>query len=273
MSQAIRCPRAFSGMDHVPVAMFNAPLAKVLSLVRERGYGGAIQHVRAVALHKAHMRADKFLPTFAVGDVTETKVELSELTIESINRAAGVHYLPTPWRVLDWLHEALPEPDKSWSFVDLGCGKGRALMAAARRPYGQVIGVEFARELAEMAKTAVSDLPWRIADRIDVVEGDASQYTLPDTPLIIFLFNPFGPPVIDEVARQIATSYRRHPRPIVVAYLNPEHHGAFSGRQPFHRYRLAPKLAFKFATISPYPLHIFATPEAMPYFPAHISFN
>ncbi len=247
--------------------MLSPGLLKARRLLTEKGLGGAVSHARTVALHKAHAAFDRRFPILAGFDPTETKVELSELQIASDHRDAGVHYLPTPWRVLDWVHEALPEPGPEWSFVDLGCGKGRVLVSAGRRGYGRVAGVEFAPELAATARQAVAGMRWRVAGAVDVIEGDATAFELPMTSLVIFLFNPFGPPVIDEVARRIAASWRLEPRPIIVAYLNPQHDGAFAGRQPFHRHALPPGLALKLSTLSPYRLSIHASPEAMPLLP------
>src|SRR5690606_8464783 len=135
-------------------------------------------------------------------DPTAGKHELTELAIDSAHRDAGVHYLATPWRVLDWVQDALPGSKADWTFLDLGCGKGRALRSALDHGYGKVIGVEFAAELAATAKGLVASHPR--ASRAMVHHADAVTFPLPGGPLVGFLFNPFGPPVIDAVAARIA---------------------------------------------------------------------
>ncbi len=222
---------------------------------------GALRHTRTAALHRAHAALDRHLRSDGRRDVTAAKVELDQVTIASPNRGAGVHYLPTPWRVLDWLHETLPEPTPAWSFIDFGCGKGRVLLSAAQRPYGRVVGVEFAAELAAAAHANLAVMAGRQASAIEVVEGDASQFALPETPLVAFLFNPFGSPVIDRVAANLARSYAEAPRPMLVAYLNPRHARVFEAMPGFSEVRLPLALAAKFRLLSPYGLRLFATPE------------
>jgi SAM-dependent methyltransferase len=237
------------------------PLLKAAGLVHRRGLKGTLRHARVVLMHKAHIalerRAGEIGPA---GDAD--RIELADLTIASPNRDAGVHYLPTPRRVLDWIAEALPEPDRQWSFVDLGCGKGRALVAAAQRPYGRVIGVEFAAELAAGARAALAEAEPLQAGHIEVHEGDAAGFVMPPTPIVLFLFNPFGSPVIEQVAWRLSASYRNLPRPIVVAYLNPEHAQVFDTLWGFSPVALPRRLEMKLRLLSPYALRIYATPEA-----------
>ena len=40
-----------------------------------------------------------------------------------------------------------------YSFVDIGCGKGRALLIASRWPFHQIIGVEFCQNLVHFVKS------------------------------------------------------------------------------------------------------------------------
>ena len=99
-------------------------LAKLIGLVRSEGIVGTLRHLRLALWHRAHKAWDRRFHADGLHDRATTKVELDELTIDSLNRAAGVHYLPTPWSVLDWLHAALPNTKAKWAFVDLGSGKG-----------------------------------------------------------------------------------------------------------------------------------------------------
>lgn len=241
-----------------------SPWHKLSRIVRADGWAGAIRHTRTVALHRAHAVLDRHLHAEGRRDATAAKVELDQVTIDSPNRGSGVHYLPTPWRVLDWLHAALPAPTPEWSFVDFGCGKGRVLLSAGQRPYGRVVGVEFATELARTAHSNLATMTGRRAQAIEVVEGDATQFALPETPLVVFLFNPFGSPVIEQVAANIERSYLDAPRPIVVAYLNPEHAHVFGRIGSLREAPLSPSITMKFGLLSPYRLKRFASAEALP---------
>ncbi|WP_223799827.1 class I SAM-dependent methyltransferase [Sphingomonas nostoxanthinifaciens] len=105
------------------------------------------------------------------------------------------------------------------TFVDLGSGKGRALLMAAAYPFRRLIGVEFTAEMHAVATANLAGRPDR--DRFELVHGDAAAYEFPDTPLVLFLFNPFDAPVVAAVAERALASWRRNPRPITVLYVNP----------------------------------------------------
>jgi hypothetical protein len=79
-----------------------------------------------------------------------------------------------------------------YTFIDLGCGKGRALLIAAQFPFRQVRGVEFAPALHAAAEKniAVYRGPRRCCDvRADL--ADAAEYPVPDGPLVVFIYNSF----------------------------------------------------------------------------------
>ena len=214
--------------------------------------------LKAVILRRSHL----WLEARTVGDTTTGKHELADLAITSVHRQAGVHYLATPWRVLNWVQRALPRDKSRWTFLDLGCGKGRALLSAADQNYKAIIGVEFANELATAATGALKAHPH--AQNAIVHHADAATISLPDGPLVVFMFNPFGPPVIDAVADAIASSHAASPRPLLVAYLNPEHADVFERHPCLARVALPRLVRTKFTTLSPYALDLYATKEAIP---------
>lgn len=257
-----------AGNASMTVASSPSLWAKLSSRLRTDGLAATASHYWTVALHKAHVTADGLLYPCARRDPTGGKVELADVTIASPSAAAGVHYLPTPWRILDWVHDSLPTPGPAWTFVDLGCGKGRALLSAARRPYGRIVGVEFAAELAAEARAQLAAFAGADAARIEVREGDAVDVAWPGGPVVVFLFNPFGPPVIDRVAASLALSYRSAPRALIVAYLNPRHGEAFSRLPGLAEIPLPPALDWRFRWLSPYQLRLFATPDAIAHFVA-----
>lgn len=108
-------------------------------------------------------------------------------------------------------------------FVDYGCGKGRALLIAARFPFRRVIGVERSNELCRWAETHLQRAAsWRRCQAIQVVEADATRYKLPDDTTIIFFFNPFAREVMAAVVREIEDSLARRWRPLRILYALPK---------------------------------------------------
>ena len=119
---------------------------------------------------------------------------------------------------------------REFTFIDLGSGKGRALMLAAQHPFRRIIGVEFAEELHRVAeenfrKLAAAKGP---DDRIQLVHEDAGEYPLPDGPLLIFIYNSFHEELMRKVAAKVLKSYRLSPRKISIFYLNPMHNDVWT---------------------------------------------
>jgi len=84
------------------------------------------------------------------------------------------------------------------TFVDLGAGMGRAVLLASALGFKAAVGVELHPALAAIAAKNVRS--WRAAGResapMRIVEGDAVEFLLPEGPVLAFLFNPFGAPVM-----------------------------------------------------------------------------
>ena len=118
----------------------------------------------------------------------------------------------------------IPETVEGYAFVDLGCGKGRALLVASEFPFAQVIGVEIAPALAEAARQN-----GRADDRISVVTEDARRVVYPGRPLVVFLYHPFLKPVVREALRNLKRQLRVHPRAAWVLYANPSYEDMLSG--------------------------------------------
>ncbi len=135
----------------------------------------------------------------------------------------------------------LPEPVDTYTFVDLGCGKGRALLVAAQRPFRRLVGVEISPELARIAQANTAREP-----RIAVEQGDASTFVFPDEPLVIFLYHPFLPPVLKKVLRNLELSRSRSSHPVFLLYANPAYQRVIA-KFPFlklvwhHRLALSPE--------------------------------
>lgn len=112
--------------------------------------------------------------------------------------------------------------DRPGSFLDLGCGKGRALYVAGWYPFRAVIGVELDAGLARVARRnlAVARGPRR-AGRAEVVHGDAREVGLPADLRVVFLFNPFLGTVFRTVAERLAAHATAHGTGLRVVYANP----------------------------------------------------
>lgn len=149
------------------------------------------------------------------------------LTVRGKNAHFGVDHIASDPDEFTRAIEALDIAFASATFLDLGAGKGRALLLAARYPFKHIVGVEFAEELYA---TAVENIVRAGADpRISIFHGDATDVEFPDGPLVIFMFNPFDAPVVQRVATNALASFRVEPRPMRILYLNPRCADAVTG--------------------------------------------
>jgi SAM-dependent methyltransferase len=135
---------------------------------------------------------------------------------------AGI-YQGAPAERFRALMTSLPISPAHATFIDLGCGKGKALFLAADMRFRRVIGVEFAPDLAATAeKNARAYAAARPeAPRVEIVCTDAGDYELPPEPTVLFLYNPFDEHVMARVCATIDRSLAQQPRSLFVVYLNP----------------------------------------------------
>jgi SAM-dependent methyltransferase len=131
-----------------------------------------------------------------------------------------------------WLATPPQHPIQNYTFIDLGCGKGRAVLLASQLPFKEVIGVELNPTLAQ---TAADNLRiWQSAGHATsparILCQDATEFTLPPTPCLIYLYNPFAPPIVHRLIQHIEHS---HPTPLDVLYFTPDSGHLFAQHPSF----------------------------------------
>ena len=145
------------------------------------------------------------------------------LTAEHDLKSHARGYEPVTEQMMRALLEMLPDTDLvSYSFIDFGSGKGRALFVAAEYPFRQIIGLEYSQELHEVASGNVATYrnPAQKCFHITPLCMDATAFRLPEYPLICFINNPFDESLIARTASNIDGSVRAFPRPCFIIYLH-----------------------------------------------------
>lgn len=130
--------------------------------------------------------------------------------------------------VLDqWLQRTAPQHSiERYTFLDVGAGKGRALLLASQFPFARVEGIELNASLARICECNV-DLWQRDPEAsplapITLHHGDATKHPLPDTPIVAFLFHPFETPVLRRFIRHVESELAQHPHAFDLIYVNAE---------------------------------------------------
>jgi len=129
-----------------------------------------------------------------------------------------------------WRETVPPRPISSYTFVDIGAGKGRGLLVASQYRFKRIVGVELNPALAALARQNAAQ--WTRAHAADptapplapiaVLEQDALDLTLPATATLLFLFHPFEAPVLRQLLDRIAAQLDAQPRPLDLLYVNAE---------------------------------------------------
>ena len=112
---------------------------------------------------------------------------------------------------------------EAYTFVDVGAGKGRALLLAAELPFRKVIGVELDEGLARIAQQNVAlwSRSARPRTRIRVMAGDAAEFRWPRSPLLVYLNNPFECELVEQLAAGVAAAAASGPGLADLLYVNP----------------------------------------------------
>lgn len=132
---------------------------------------------------------------------------------------SGCQWLP----VRRALKDLAPTP--SDVFVDLGSGKGMALLVAGRLPYRWVVGVEIDEKLSRYARHNVRLARRRLrAGRVDSVTASVLDWPFSDDTSIVFMFNPFIGQTFRAAVHRVFDSYDRRPRDLHIVYGYPWEH-------------------------------------------------
>ena len=119
---------------------------------------------------------------------------------------------------LDRVLRTLPISESD-AALDIGCGKGSALLVLARYPFARVDGVEISEELIEIARENLRRM--RVRNSM-LFHSDAAAFDGYDRYTFYYLYNPFPPAVMAETMGGISESLKRRPRKAILVYTNPK---------------------------------------------------
>lgn len=126
-------------------------------------------------------------------------------------------YHPTRYSTIRRIFDSLPFDFKNYSFVDLGSGKGRVLIEAAKWGFHECYGVEICSKLHTISQ---ENLEKAKLSNCYLHCCDAGDFEFPAGNKVVFLFNPFAKPTLDRVSRKIIESIQPNETTWIV-YVNP----------------------------------------------------
>lgn len=203
-------------------------LSKFQRAYRRDGFSGAVRlaarnlAVLPAALRRAEQKTSWFDEKYGVD--TDAWVEVEDLGVASDSRTFAYNYAPSPTKIWEEAMALLNIEHSAFTFIDLGSGKGRALLLAAAYPFRRIIGVEFSAALHSIAMRNLEMYSGpRRCPQVQCVCDDAAEFQFPEGPLVILLYNPFLGEIMRRVVRNIEEAVTNAPRPIYVVYINPVH--------------------------------------------------
>jgi hypothetical protein len=160
----------------------------------------------------------------------EHRVDTTSAAVGWRDRLLGLFhspYQPTESALFHEMLDALLEQSHSdfhgFVFVDLGSGKGRTLLMASDYPFRRIVGVELLPTLHQAAQENLSN--YRSESQkcfvLESICADATEFSFPDEPIVLYLFNPFPEAGLRRMIAHLEQSLRERPRVVYVLYHNP----------------------------------------------------
>jgi SAM-dependent methyltransferase len=146
---------------------------------------------------------------------------LKSLEKKGIDISNATIYMPVSY---DVLYEFFDKVNlKTFKhFLDIGCGKGRAMCIAASYGVGKISGVELSKDLYNDARKNLNIIENKYPNaEFDIYNNDAFYFEIDDDVDCIFMFNPFDEVIMSAVMENIETSIENNPRKITIIYINP----------------------------------------------------
>ncbi|HJW40380.1 MAG TPA: hypothetical protein VJ476_04025 [Rhizomicrobium sp.] len=163
---------------------------------------------------------------------TSGTIRKDALGLSSPNAAHATIYRAALGWVIRLFLRRLPIDYRRFTFVDFGSGKGRALLAATEFDFASIIGVELSPVLHQTALRNIARLPEGRRRLVRALLQDAASFALPGGDLVAFLYNPFGPAILDQVAARLAARGARG-HAVFVIYINPKFRDVFERLDAF----------------------------------------
>jgi SAM-dependent methyltransferase len=157
----------------------------------------------------------------------EFRVDTTSATVSWQARLLGLlhsAYQPIEPELFREIVASLGIEFSQFTFLDIGSGKGRALLLAAEVPFRRVLGIELLPELNFVAQENIRKFSSekRACGDVQAICGDATEYAFPAEALVVFLFNPLPVAGLRKLMENLERSLRGNPRLAYVIYVNPE---------------------------------------------------
>jgi SAM-dependent methyltransferase len=155
---------------------------------------------------------------------TQTPIPIRHLESSMPAAQFAIQYEGAPIKLIDKTLRQLKTDLHRFTFIDLGSGKGRVLLIAAKYPFKSVIGVEFSQTLHSIAQSNIKKFTklagtktGPISINIDAADFDFLKFG----DKIIFCNNPFKDSLMIRVLDNLEKSVSGRKNEVIFIYLTP----------------------------------------------------
>lgn len=212
----------------LPSGQHLSPFKRIIGLIRQAGKGDWRQVLYIIYLK---------LRRIDVGIVLPEDIGLSSKTVGRHESSGGPN--------LDMVLKKLSIKEND-AILDIGCGKGGALITLSKYPFQSVDGLDISDHLLSIAKTNLKKLN---IGNVMLLHTNAATFTDLDKYTMVYMFNPFPDSIMKAVMSNLDLSIKKHPREITIIYNNPVCHDVIVSVSDF-------RIVMKFDNFI-FPLHIY----------------
>jgi SAM-dependent methyltransferase len=130
-------------------------------------------------------------------------VEVPDLDVYDESRWDAAPYGPTRSQVIEAAIRGLDIDRSKYTFIDFGCGKGRAVLIASTLGFARCIGVEFSPNLAGIAVENARRFAEHSSCECSIVCTNVLDYEVPETNVVTYFYEPFRPSLADRVVDKL----------------------------------------------------------------------
>ena len=148
-------------------------------------------------------------------------------------------YVATTASLIYEILNSLALQSDTFAFVDMGSGKGRALLVASEFAFTKIVGVELSPHLHRIAEQNIkrySPASQRCTE-FQLHCMNVSDYAYGPEPLVLFLFDPFGRETLQSVVANLEASLSAKPREAFVVYIYPQFEDALQSSRFLRKVR------------------------------------
>lgn len=148
-------------------------------------------------------------------------------------------YVATTASLIYEILNSLALGSDTFAFVDMGSGKGRALLVASEFAFAKIVGIELSPHLHRIAEDNIKRYSpaSQQCTAFELHCMNVVDYTYGKEPVVLFLFDPFGRETLRSVIANLEASLRATPREVYVVYVYPQFEDVLQSSRVLRRIR------------------------------------